>query len=752
MDSGVAAARIPEFKRHLRAEVNEGEGAYLFSEHGVTALRGAAIASLAALLDGKHDLADLLEARPGGMSSAQVANVIEQLVDVGLVSLRGTEASLVDESEVAYWDACGVDLADAARAAVATVALVGTKSTMDLAPARRALAETGVDVHTGLSQAAELTVVVCDDYLDPALAAIDAAQRAAGKPWLLSKPVGTRVWLGPFFSPARPGCWHCLSHRLWGHRHAEACVQASLGKEGPADRPAASVRPLASAAAHLMALEVTKWLAGHRYPGQSSVWTFDTHDLEGTRHELRARPQCANCGDAALFTARACKPIELNPARKAASAGGGHRTLLPAQVLDRYRHLVSPVTGIIKEIKRDPDAPPFINAYHSGANVFRGSTGLGTLRANLRAENGGKGLTPLDAEVGALCEAIERFSGTFQGDEFRLRASLRALGDVALHPNDCTLFDERQYATRDSWNPAHSEFNYVSEPFDEDEVIDWTPLWSITERRHRLLPTTMLYYGGPANRSLGADSNGNAAGSSLEDAVLQGTLELVERDAVAIWWYNRLRLPAVDLDAFGEPWIGELRTQYARLGREVWVLDATSDLGVPVMVAVSRRIDRPGERIMLGLGAHLDPRLALRRALTELNQFLPTVLDERMGVGDPDAAAWVNEATVASQPYLLPDDSVPARGPADFGYVPSEDVREDVDALAALFAGRGMEMLVLDQTRPDIGLPVVKVVVPGLRHFWARFAPGRLFEVPVRQGRLSRPTPYHELNPMPLFL
>ena len=46
-----------------------------------------------------------------------------------------------------------------------------------------------------------------------------------------------------------------------------------------------------------------------------------------------------------------------------------------------------------------------------------------------------------------------------------------------------------------------------------------------------------------------------------------------------------------------------------------------------------------------------------------------------------------------------------------------------------------MEMLVLDQTRPDIGLPVVKVIVPGMRQFWARFAPGRLFDVPVALGR-----------------
>jgi ribosomal protein S12 methylthiotransferase accessory factor len=63
-----------------------------------------------------------------------------------------------------------------------------------------------------------------------------------------------------------------------------------------------------------------------------------------------------------------------------------------------------------------------------------------------------------------------------------------------------------------------------------------------------------------------------------------------------------------------------------------------------------------------------------------------------------------------------------------------------------------MEILVLDQTRPDIDLPVVKVIVPGMRHFWARFAPGRLFDVPVRMGRQSTPTQYADLNPYPMFL
>jgi oxazoline/thiazoline synthase len=49
-------------------------------------------------------------------------------------------------------------------------------------------------------------------------------------------------------------------------------------------------------------------------------------------------------------------------------------------------------------------------------------------------------------------------------------------------------------------------------------------------------------------------------------------------------------------------------------------------------------------------------------------------------------------------------------------------------------------------------LPVAKVIVPGLRHFWARFAPGRLYDVPVRLGWISRPLAEEELNPVPMFL
>ena len=78
-------------------------------------------------------------------------------------------------------------------------------------------------------------------------------------------------------------------------------------------------------------------------------------------------------------------------------------------------------------------------------------------------------------------------------------------------------------------------------------------------------------------------------------------------------------------------------------------------------------------------------------------------------------------------------------------------VREEVERCRALVEARGMEFLVLDQTRPDIGLPVVRVIVPGLRHFRERLAPGRLFDVPVEMGWRDGPLAEAELNPVPVI-
>ncbi len=138
-----------------------------------------------------------------------------------------------------------------------------------------------------------------------------------------------------------------------------------------------------------------------------------------------------------------------------------------------------------------------------------------------------------------------------------------------------------------------------------------------------------------------------------------------------------------------------------------------------------------------------------------MNQFLVAFdrVDDNLADNlsfDPDALDWWSTATLANQSYLAPAEGA-VRTAADFADMSSRDLREDVLTCSNLVARHGMEALVLDQTRPDIGLPVVKVVVPGMRHFWARLAPGRLYDVPVQLGWLERPLDEDELNPIPIF-
>jgi ribosomal protein S12 methylthiotransferase accessory factor len=367
-------------------------------------------------------------------------------------------------------------------------------------------------------------------------------------------------------------------------------------------------------------------------------------------------------------------------------------------------------------------------------------------------------MTDVQAKAGALCEAVERYSGVFRGEEVRIRATYRELGEQAIHPNKIMNFSAAQYLDRDVSNVKEDKFNRVPEPFNEDQEMDWTPVWSLTHEKFRYLPTAFCYFSHPENKTVFACSNGNASGNILEEAILQGFFELVERDSVALWWYNRLNMPGVDLDSFNEPFIQEMQNYYYQHNREIWVLDITSDLGIPAFAALTRNTNSAKEGIMMGFGAHFEARVALTRALTELNQMMSFVLNlenSKAGeniINDNATLEWLKEATVANQPYLLPHSGKLQRKASDYVDLSSDDFLTDIQTGRKIIEDKGMEMLVLEQTRPDIDMPVVKVIVPGLRHFWKRFAPGRLYDVPVEMGWLKAPRLEIEMNPIGVFL
>ncbi len=750
----VVSAGAVGLRRHLVPHVVPGDAVYLLSERGATALRGTHVEALVPLLDGTRDREALLADAPG-VPPERVDGLLHGLSAAGLIATADPHAGpTAPPATLAYWDASGLD-ADAAARRVAA-ARIGVRALPGAGPGNgpAAALESALDRagagSAGAGDRADLVVVLCGDLADAALA--EVAAELEGVPWLLAKTAGTRIAVGPFLLPAQGACWHCLAAQVVANRPLDAHLHAA---GAPPVRSAVELAPVPGIGVQVAAAEAVKWVAGYRHPGQRDVWTFDSFTLETARHAVRVLPQCAHCGDPALVRRRGHRPVVLDPA-PVRSRTGGHRTLGPEEVLARYRPLVSPLTGVVTDVWRDPRGPEGVHSFRSGTNPAAGEArGVHALRSAVRGENGGKGVTALDAEVSALCEALERWSGTFHGDEPTETARYTDLDDRAVHPDACRLQDPRQVLGRVAWNAAHGPFQHVTEAFDETAELPWTPVWSLTAQRHRLLPTGMLYYGAPGPASVAADSNGCAAGTCLTDAVLQGLLEVVERDAVALWWYNRTPLPGVDLAA-ADPWVQEMRRVHAGAGRELWALDLTADLGIPVYVALSRRTASSREQILFGFGAHLDPEIALRRAVTEVNQGLPALdgLDPGAvrAAGDPDLARWIAGASLAGLPWLAPDPAAAVRTTGHHPWTPRPDLADDVADVQRRVEAAGMEVLVLDQTRPDVGLPVVRVVVPGMRHMWARFAPGRLFDVPVRLGRLHRPTRYEDLNPVPVFL
>ena len=603
----------------------------------------------------------------------------------------------------------------------------------------------------------DLLIVVAADYTDAGLAEINRRCLDASVPWMLVWPDARSPWLGPVFRPGVTACWECLMNRRRMHRR----LHAVLGGEGsPVAMPPVSAPAVDALVGRMAALEAAKAARGIYHvvpdgaPGDAAVLLeLRLVDWSRTEHIVVRRAQCPACGDP---TPPATVPIRPHAERARGGDDGGTRTVDADETYRRLRHHVSGITGAVALLEEQPTPFPGVHVWYSGTNLGLNPEDVLSLDVTVRSVTAGKGTTAEQARVGALAEALERYSASRHGDEPVVRGSLNSLGDRALHPNDAMLFSEGQFADVAAHGPADSWFNRVPARFDPDAVMDWTPIWSLTHDREFLLPTDYGFMGRRDAASVGiiSDSNGCAAGNTVTEAILQGFYELVERDAVAIWWYNRLRRPALDLASFGDPWIENMVASYRERGREIWALDLTTDLGIPAFAALSRRIDEPLEAILLGFGAHLDPRIAILRALSEINQMSP--VDDRLGEReqglDRELRSWLNDATLANQPYLSPDPDAAAWQYPEHTSATGADLAADVLTCRVAVERAGMAMYVLDQTRPDIGLPVVRVVVPGLRPFWSRFAPGRLYDVPVALGWLEEAVAEADLNPTPFFL
>ena len=737
----------PIFRPHLRPVAVAGTGVLLLGENGSRLLQGRLCEALLRLVDGRRTTDEIVEALQVDFPAAHVYYSLLMLEREGYLTESDQQSS---HANAAFWSLYGLDARQVSGKLDATrVSIKALNKHLSEELLTEALNSVGV--RTG--DEGNLAVVLVDDYLDPLLETINRDAIASGERWILAKSTGTNPWIGPLFSPPDTGCWECLAHRLRQHQDLERSLLR--GNDLGISAPRCDTLLTRQMAYSILAMEILKSIASQEQCViLGSVLSVDTHRWQTEAHKLVKRPQCTVCGPHHYRTGLQPVPIELSHRWIRFTTDGGYRCNTPEETLQHYSHHVSSITGAVRGLYRHQQATNGLKAYVAVSN-------LGSCAADpLRNYSGGKGITETQARVSALCEALERYSGVYQGYEPSIVSSLRALGDDAIHPNSCMLYSDDQYRWRAELNLNGSKYKFVPEPFDENVEIRWSPVWSLSRKEFRLLPASYCYFG--YNDDLPAHiryclpcSNGNAAGNTLEEAILQALFEVVERDSIGIWWYNRIRRPEVELSTFSEPYCNELKEHYQEAGRHLWAVDITTDLQIPVFAALSSKLDGGGP-ILLGFGCHLDPRLAILRALTEMNQMFLTVfsLDTNLSTPliavDEETTNWMKNATLTNQPQVVPDPAAPRRTAAEYPQWHSRDICDAIFECQATLERHGLEVLVLDQTRPDIELAVVKVIVPGLRHLWARYAPGRLYEVPVKMGWLSAPRREDELNQIPI--
>jgi len=230
-------------------------------------------------------------------------------------------------------------------------------------------------------------------------------------------------------------------------------------------------------------------------------------------------------------------------------------------------------------------------------------------------------------------------------------------------------------------------------------------------------------------------SNGLASGNHLLEAIEHGLCELIERDAVTMWWLqdkSKLADYRVDLDTVGVA--SDCRAVLDRLhaaDMQVAVWDITSDTGVPAyMCALAEKAGRVGWRTLgafWGYGCHLSKDIAISRAVTEAAQARLTII---AGSRDDNFKAQYQRQTNAHALETLRERLLNGPGVIDFSRRESRSAdtfEADVESILASLRGIGIDSaIVVDLTRPEIGVPVVKVIVPGLEgyHWHETYRPG----------------------------
>ena len=374
---------------------------------------------------------------------------------------------------------------------------------------------------------------------------------------------------------------------------------------------------------------------------------------------------------------------------------GAHRTATPSETF-RWLAAEMPAMGITRVANitgLDDIGIPVAAAY----------------RPNSRALSiaQGKGIDLPAAKTSALMESIEgwhaeRIEQPLQLASFEQLRVARRMADVTRLPS-----------VRGSRFREHLPLLWIEARNLRDDLSTWLP-YEIVHTDYTLpLP--------PGSGCFQASSNGLAGGNHPSEAASHAICELVERDATALWQVRsdgERRARRVDLGTVADGDCLAILERYATSGVEVAAWETTTDVEIPCFTCViCPRVAGPDDHLLVadGMGCHPDRAIALFRALVEAAQSRLTVI-----AGARDDLRWETYHSAATRAHAarlraMLDARGSQRpfldGPDRATATLDGDLSNELDALSS--AGLD-EVLLVDLTRGDFGIPVVRVAIPGL--------------------------------------
>jgi ribosomal protein S12 methylthiotransferase accessory factor len=272
-------------------------------------------------------------------------------------------------------------------------------------------------------------------------------------------------------------------------------------------------------------------------------------------------------------------------------------------------------------------------------------------------------------------------------------------------------------------------------PFDADRSISWIEGFDLLRREPCWVPAEVVHMDYTAAEPDGyflAGSNGLASGNNLIEAINAALYEVVERDAVALWAATpivRRAATVLDLATVDDTDCRTLLAKYDAAEIAVRVCHVTTEIGVPAFICETRDLapnDPTRLNLFHGAGCHADRGIALSRALTEAAQTRLTYIaglrddlspDEYRDEAAPSDARRRRARGTDAHGALF--DAIAAQATrVAFRDVPrfvEDDLRSDLLWALDRLAGAGLaRAIAVDLTREPVGIPVVRLIVPGL--------------------------------------